>query len=65
MKIHKRGDCEYWYDRSYRCWFAGKVDSDGNLVDRVDNYGIPADSTINAYTKKEIIFLIDRGDLNA
>lgn len=50
MIVHKRTGHEFWYDRAYRCWFAAKVDKDGNLGPSVD-----------AFTKREILALIDRG----
>lgn len=51
MKIQQRNGCEYWYDRHYRCWFAAKViSSAGDLG-----------PSINAFTKKEIIEMIDLG----
>jgi len=38
---------EYWYDRSCRCWFAARVDAEGNLG-----------PTVDAYTKQEIVEII-------
>lgn len=39
MKIHTYKNWQYWYDRAYRCWFAIRVDSNGNQVgDCIDAY---------------------------
>jgi len=48
MKIYTNIEgFEYWYDRSYRCWFAARVDAEGNLG-----------QTVDAYTKPEIVEII-------
>lgn len=50
MKIHHfagspEGErIEYWYDPSTRCWWAIKVDAEGNQVG----------AALDAYTKREI-----------
>jgi hypothetical protein len=45
MKVYTDIDgFEYWYDRLYRCWFAARVDADGNLG-----------PTVDAYTKRDIV----------
>jgi len=41
---------EFWYDRSIGCWYACRVDRNGNLGD-----------SINAYTKGEIMDAVERG----
>lgn len=49
MKIYKLRDCEYWYDRSQRCWYAARILSpQGDLG-----------ASINEYTKREIIRSIE------
>lgn len=54
MKVYRdRRGYEYWYDRQWRVWLAAKVDSGGNLS-----------NTIQAYTKREIMDMIDRGYLD-
>lgn len=45
MKVYKLKDWEYWYDRSYRTWYAIKLDEDGYQIG----------DAIDAYTKDEII----------
>ena len=49
MKIYKRGNYEYWYDRSTRCWYCAKFDKEGNKIGDASG----------AYTKPEIITIID------
>jgi hypothetical protein len=49
MKIHKYKDYELWYDRTTRCWFAAKFDSNGYQIG----------DAIDAYTKQELISWID------
>lgn len=57
MKIHKRksrsdgSPHEFWYDRHIRCWFAAKVVSEEGDIG----------PTVDAYTREEIISLIDDG----
>lgn len=51
MKVHKLQDCQYWYDRAFRCWFAARFDCEGNQVGEC----------VDAYTKAEIVQLIERG----
>lgn len=53
MKIHRLGMWEYYYDRSYRVWWAYQVDADGERVSE----------TINAYSKQDILDLIEGGVL--
>lgn len=42
MKIynitHEGRTYQYWYDRSYRTWFAAEVDAEGNLGESRDDY---------------------------
>ena len=56
MKIHTKtvGNTlwEYYYDRSYRVWWAYQVDSDGERV---------SDESLNAYSKQDILDLIGEG----
>lgn len=54
MKIHKIGAWEYWYDRSYRCWYAILRDDFGHQV------GI----AIDAHTKENIVRYIKYNDEN-
>lgn len=49
MKIYKLHAYEYWYDRSYRSWYAIKLDEEGNQVGEA----------LFAYTKEEIISYIE------
>lgn len=39
MKIHTYKDWQYWYDRAYRCWFAMRIDINGNQVGDCINSG--------------------------
>jgi hypothetical protein len=32
MKIYKHKSFEYWYDRSYKIWYAAEFDSEGNQI---------------------------------
>lgn len=48
---HKNRQYKYWYDRSYRCWFAVQIlDEEGN-----------ESATVDSYFKEEIIKLIKFG----
>lgn len=49
MKVYKYKSYEYWYDRSYKTWFAIKVDAFGNQIG----------NAIDAYTKQDIVKYID------
>ena len=49
MKIYKKGDYEYWYDRPTRSWWCAEYDKEGNQVGDADC----------AYTKREIELQID------
>lgn len=44
MKIYNIGNWEYWYDRSTKCWWAGKFIN-----------GVQVGESLNSYRKKEII----------
>jgi len=50
MKVYKLDKWQYWYDRSYRCWFGAEFDEDGNQVGEA----------MDAHTKFEIVKLICR-----
>lgn len=45
MNVYKFGMIEYWYTRSYRCWWCAEYDEEGNQVGDADH----------AYTKDEIL----------
>lgn len=49
MKIYTKDDWQYWYDRSYRCWFAARYDLQGNQLG----------DSIFAYSKKQLELYID------
>lgn len=49
MKVYKYKSYEYWYDRSYRTWYAIKLDAEGNQIG----------DAIDAYTKQEIVKYIE------
>lgn len=49
-KVHRHGDCEFWYDTTYRVWFAAHVDAEGNLGPSID-----------AATREEIVMLVEGG----
>ena len=43
MKVYKLKNTQwqYWYDRSYRCWFAAEFDKEGNqLATAIDAYSL-------------------------
>ena len=49
MKIYKKGDYEYWYDRPTRSWWCAEYDKEGNQIGDADA----------RYTKREIEDQID------
>jgi len=48
MKIHYYKDFQYWYDRSNRCWWIARFDSDGNQIGAANH----------AYTKEEVLLWV-------
>lgn len=50
-KIRKIEHWEYWYDRSYKCWFAAETDENGDLTDK---------ESLNAYHREDIELYIRR-----
>jgi len=51
MKIYKLTDgIEYWYDNSYKTWYAAKFDAEGNQIG----------DSINSYQKADIIWQAQR-----
>lgn len=49
MKVYNYMDYEYWYDRSYRTWYAIKLDSNGFQVGEA----------LFAFSKREIVKYIE------
>lgn len=52
MNIYRVGMVEYWYTRSYRCWWCAEYDAEGNQVGDAEH----------AYTKEEIIEIAEQKD---
>lgn len=52
MKIHKKGNWEYWYDPSLKCWYAMKTDPEGKQIG----------DSINAFDKEGILYAISLED---
>ena len=48
MKIYKKNNYEYWYDRSTRCWWAAMFEN-----------GCQIGESFNCYTKEDIEDWID------
>lgn len=48
MKVYELAHWQYWYDRTYKCWYAAEFNTKGDQVSEC----------IDSYTKTEIIDLI-------